>query len=363
LRAIGIREWGKIMVNLLNYNNIQIPVMTQHLQIASTLKCFFILGFLSLHTFVFGQASVPKISFQGVLKSASGAPVADGEFTFTFSFWKSLTGTANADKLLKVGQSDPNNAANQWSETVTLGVAGGIYSHNLGSVTPLNPSNFNGPVYLNIKVGGKDLVPRTEFTYSPFSFSVATAQTVACSGAVGDIKYSILSPDKFKDVNGDCWVPLDGRSLNSNDALYALGVTDLPNAGGTFIRAQDFAVVSGSEAWKPKNASDNDPDRTASSTVGTLQADGNKSHNHSGFTATDGAHSHTSQTTHLVDNDDNDDTSCAIATPCGSDASGSTQTSVDISNSGSSHRHAISSDGIAESRPKNLNFWVYVRIN
>jgi hypothetical protein len=331
--------------------------MTQHLHLASALKCLFILGFLSFQTLVFGQASVPKISFQGVLKTASGEPVPDGEYTFTFSFWRSLAGTANADKLLKIGATDPNVASNQWAETVALAVAGGIYSHNLGAVTPLNSLNFNGPVYLNIKVGGKDLVPRTEFTYSPFSFSVASAQTVVCSGAVGDIKYSILPPDKFKNVNGDCWVPLDGRTLAATDGLYAQGVTILPNAGGTFIRAQDFAVVSGTDAWKPKNSSDNDPDRTSLTTPGTFQDQDNKSHNHAATaisTVTDPGHSHTIPIhdevgTGYVDDSDSDST--------GNVSTSTATTGITVSTS------VTVNDSGNESRPKNLNFWIYIRIN
>ncbi|MFZ4474218.1 MAG: hypothetical protein ACOYPR_03435 [Saprospiraceae bacterium] len=330
--------------------------MTQSLHFASALKCFFILGFFSVQTVVFGQASIPKISFQGVLKTASGEPVPDGEYTFTFSFWKSLTGTANSDKLLKIGATDPNVASNQWAETVALGVAGGIYSHNLGAVTPLNPLNFNGPVYLNIRVGGKDLVPRTEFTYAPFSFSVASAQTVVCSGAVGDIKYSILPPDKFKDVNGDCWVPLDGRSLATTDALYAQGVTTLPNAGGMFIRAQDFSVVSGSEAWKPKNNSDNDPGRTSSTAPGNFQGDENKSHTHTGTTSTNGSHTHTWN--NGLEGDDS-----------GSGGSNSEYTRIggsvsDAMAAAGNHSHTFTTDASGgEARPKNMNFWIYIRIN
>lgn len=318
---------------------------------------FMFLAVLILDQLVgFAQSSVPKISFQGVLKTASGAPVPDGEYTFTFSFWSSLTGTSNADKLLKIGATDPSIPSNQWTETVALGVAGGIYSHNLGSVTPLNPLNFNGPVYLNIKVGGKDLVPRTEFTYAPFSFSVASAQRVVCSGAVGDIKYSILPPDKFKDVNGDCWVPLDGRALSTTDALYAQGVTTLPNAGGMFIRAQDFSVVSGSEAWKPKNNSDNDPGRTSATAPGSFQGDDNKSHTHTGTTSTNGNHTH-SWNFGLEGDDSGSGGSYDEFTR----RPGSTGDAIAAAGN---HSHTFTTDASGgEARPKNLNFWIYIRIN
>jgi hypothetical protein len=205
---------------------------------------------LLLGIFIFQNGLLAQdatIVFQGIVKSASGAPVADGEYTFNFTLWSSLNGTANTDKLLKIGATDYNTPSNQWSETVTLQVRGGIYTHYLGSVTPLNPQNFLEPVFLNINFQGWDLVPRAGLGYSPYALFVSKAYQAVCSGAVGDIKYSLLSPDKFKDVNGDCWVPLDGRSISSTDALYQQGVTTLPNAGGTIIRTQDFAASTFTE--------------------------------------------------------------------------------------------------------------------
>jgi hypothetical protein len=310
----------------------------------------------------------PTISFQGVLKKANGEAVPDGEYNFVFSFWKSLSGTANSDKLLKIGQTDPNNASNQWTEEVTLAVAGGIYSHFLGSITPLNPLNFNGSVYLNVKVSGKDLVPRTQFTYAPFAFAVETAQKVVCSGAVGDVKYSILPPDKFKDVNGDCWVPMDGRTLNSGDKLQQVtGMSSIPNAGGLFLRAQDFAIVSGSEAWKPKSASDNDPDRSETSAIG-FQTDEFRWHQHSGQTADAGWHAHGYKDKWFNEQSNGNqgfggsgDTDYDNSNP----VTNSSYQNDRTTDGAGVHSHSFTTWGTGhhETRPKNLNLWIYIRIN
>lgn len=346
--------------------------MIQRFPLSFLFRSLIIPGLLLFQTQSFGQI-VPKISFQGVLKTASGEPVPDGEYTFTFSFWKSLSSTSNSDKLLKIGATDFNVPSNQWAETVTLGVAGGIYSHNLGSVTPLNPKNFEGPVYLNIKVGGKDILPRTEFTYAPFSFSVANAQKVVCSGAVGDIKYSILPPDKFKDVNGACWVPLDGRTLSNTDSLFKLGVHTLPNAGGMFLRSQDFNAIAGTESWKPKNTSDNDPGRDHTSQIGLLQGDTVEVHTHTGTTTSPGFHTHTYRDKYYIQ----------WSYDCSSQSSGSAfdvyenycseddsftrirQTGDPYGTPDGGHTHDIKTSpyGGLETRPKNLNFWIYIRIN
>ena len=212
--------------------------MTHQKLLTFLLRCLFLPGLLFHQNETSAQNAT--ILYQGILKTASGAPVPDGNYPFTFTLWSSLNGIANSDKLLIAGATDYNNPSNQWSETVTLKVMGGIYSHQLGSVSPLNPRNFQSAVFLNVRVAGRDLVPRAGLVYSPFAFYVSNAYQAVCSGAVGDIKYSLLPPDKFKDVNGDCWVPLDGRTLASGDALAGYGVSSLPNAGGTFIRAQDF---------------------------------------------------------------------------------------------------------------------------
>ncbi len=332
----------------------------KHLNLSS-LGVLIYFALLLSNVSVFGQNTddgKPKISFQGVLKTASGEPVPDAEYSFAFSFWRSKDGTANADKLPKIGSNE------QWVETVDLPVAGGIYSHNLGSITDLNPQNFNGPVYLNIKVNNKDILPRTEFTYSPYSFSVASAQKVVCSGAVGDIKYSILPPDKFKNVNGDCWVPLDGRTLSDTDELYSLGVTTLPNAGGMFLRSQDFNAVSGTESWKPKNSSDNDPDRDPATVPGSVQAEALKAHNHTGTTDNDGTHQHGPHKTVRADNDDNDGTNNYV-TYDDCDYCGYEKEDFYVKANSSQHTHNFTTNntGGTETRPKNLNFWIYIRIN
>lgn len=329
--------------------------MKNYRHLVTLLQYFLIPGILCTGQPLIAQNQNAYINYQGILKKSSGEPAEDGDYDFTFSFWSSLSGTANTDKLLKIGATDPNTPANQWSETVTLSVAGGVYSHNLGSVTPMNPKNFSGPVYLNVRVGTKDLVPRTQFTYSPYSFFVSNTQTVVCSGAVGDVKYSILPPDKFKEVNGDCWIPLDGRTLATTDVLrQQYGVATLPNAGGQFIRTQDFEAISGTESWKPKNSSNNDPERTAASPIGTVQNASLLTHVHT--LAAVGDHQHSYVRREPGNSSDGNSSDNTIASN-NKDIIGQTNTS-----SAGAHGHAINSAG-TETRPVNMNFWVYIRIN
>lgn len=289
----------------------------------------------------------PRISIQGTLKDANGTSVADGNYTVTFRLYNQETGGTHL-----------------WEEEAQVDVVGGIYSHYLGSVQSLNAANFANTLYLGIRIGSFELTPRTELTYAPYTFSANTAQKVLCSGALGDVKYSILNPTQFAAENGSCWVPLDGRALATTDLLRSLyGVTTLPNAGGLFIRSQEFA-----------NSPNNDPDRTTSSPIATTQTDAVRAHNHSvslsGTTSTGGAHTHTVEQIELLRmSSDSDGGNNRFDQGSGSVRQSITIPPNNTTSSAGSHSHTISLSGNtgnntgSETRPANINFWVYIRIN
>jgi hypothetical protein len=222
----------------------------------------------------------------------------------------------------------------------------------LGSVTPLNPANFGNVLYLGLKVGNYELNPRTKLTYAPYTFASAT---VVCSGAVGDVKYSVLDPVQFAAVNGDCWVPFDGRTLASNSQLRQItGWSSLPDVGGTFLRAQEFP-----------GSPNRDPGRTSGSTIASVQAEELKNHGHS---LSDPGHSHGSGSQVY------ESYGGGASFVGGGGVSFLTRVSnligiidftpVSIGGGGSSSTGiSISSSGGAETRPVNTNLWVYIRIN
>ncbi len=270
----------------------------------------------------------PKISIQGTLKSANGSSVADGQYAVRFNLYTMPTGGTPV-----------------WFEDTLVDVIGSIYSHYLGSVVPLDPSDFVSTLYLGVKVGSYELVPRSELAYAPYSFSVAVSQKVVCSGAVGDVKHSILNPTQFDAENGDCWVPMDGRALATTDKLRQItGITNVPNGSGLFLRSQEFS-----------GGPDNDPNRTFGTTIGTIEADAYASHNHG---VNDPGHTHGYSDTRQNGNA-GDKCGCA-----GQSAPASTSTISDSETSNSSGTGvSIQNAGGSETRPKNLNFWVYIRIN
>jgi hypothetical protein len=264
-----------------------------------------------------------RISIQGTLKNSDGASVADGTYAVKFRLYREEMGGTHL-----------------WEEEAAVEVVGGIYSHYLGSVVPLDGADFSGTLFLGVRIGNFEFIPRTEMTYAPYTFASNISQKVVCSGAVGDIKYSILNPSQFAAVNGDCWVPLDGRPMAGSDLLAQItGLNTLPDVGGAFLRAQEFP-----------NSPDRDPGRTSGSQVGTVQTDELKSHNHN---VTDPGHKHGSGGLGYAGG------SLGGGTPI---ANGQlTQLAWNMSNATTGI--TIAAAGGAETRPVNMNFWVYIRIN
>lgn len=199
---------------------------------------------------------------------------------------------------------------------------------------------------MGVRIGTFELTPRTELTYAPYTFSANTAQfaleaaKVTCSGAVGDVKYSILNPTQFAQVNGDCWVPMDGRNIAGSRLAMIRGSNTIPDVGGVFFRSQEFS-----------GGADRDPNRTSSSTIATLQSDDFKSHNHP---VDDPGHSHTWKR-----GTEGDDSGSGGSYGEFTLAPGQRTDVIETSTTGIT----IENRGGDETRPKNMNLWTYIRIN
>jgi len=102
-----------------------------------------------------------------------------------------------------------------------------------------------------------------------FSAKAQVLDSLGCTGALGDVKYSILEPDDFQEVNGDCWTLMDGKNLDPSSELADKGFTFLPDARGVFIRSYDN-----------KQTDRLDVDRQFGDPIGTYQDGAIQSHNH-----------------------------------------------------------------------------------
>lgn len=98
----------------------------------------------------------PKVSVQGTLKTSTGNAVDDDTYSVTFKLYTVATGGSAI-----------------WNETADVQIIGGVYSHLLGTVNPLNAANFGSTLFLGVTVAGNELTPRTEMTYAPYALSVA----------------------------------------------------------------------------------------------------------------------------------------------------------------------------------------------
>ncbi|HSG28937.1 MAG TPA: hypothetical protein VLA34_10690 [Candidatus Krumholzibacterium sp.] len=100
-------------------------------------------------------AQLPRIiSYQGVLTDGGGVAVGDGMYSITFKLYV-----------------EPSGGSEIWSEIQSVEVNKGIFSVNIGVMTPLDIP-FETAHWLGITVeGGEELAPRVQLTVSPYCFN------------------------------------------------------------------------------------------------------------------------------------------------------------------------------------------------
>lgn len=89
------------------------------------------------------------------------------------------------------------------------------------------------------------------------------------SGNLGDVKYSILPPDQFVEQNGKGWVLMDDKVPVRGSAIQSCcGINEIPDARGVFIRSINL------------NRGDGHGDVDLNRLVGSFQEDALQEHNH-----------------------------------------------------------------------------------
>lgn len=155
--------------------------------------------------------------------------------------------------------------------------------------------------------------------------------SLGCSGILGDTKHSILQPDDFQSLNGNCWILMEGQNISSSK-LGALGFSNLPDPRGYFIRIYDN-----------RQSGRIDIDRNFGVPIGTVQADQFKSHYHTGRYKNSNA---------------------ALEGPDDGPASPNLRGwDTGASNTGLQTGHPTLYAGGSETRPKNITLYLYIRIN
>jgi hypothetical protein len=175
------------------------------------------------------SAEIPKkITYQGRLTDgATGNPLA-GTHEMAFGIY-----------------DDPDEGVLLWSESQPVPADSlGVFSAVLGSITPIEVT-FDGPVWLEVQVGGEALWPRREIVSVPFAFAADraadawnsdslggyAADAFADSSHIHDDRY--VPRDSLSTVGGlnDEWNPVDWSRLKGVPGGFADGVDDVGGSG------------------------------------------------------------------------------------------------------------------------------------
>lgn len=160
------------------------------------------------------------------------------------------------------------------------------------------------------------------------NFKTSTAQENS-EGKIGDVKYSILDPDKFREQNGKGWVLMDGNSIKDSDLSVLIGMDTAPDARGVFIRGMNVKR-------EPSNG-----DASGDRLVGGYQRDEFRSHQHDIAPRINVGHSvNGNGSSRRFDTDD-----------------GHTWGNID------EDMYAMDNTGGAETRPRNITLYTYIKIN
>uniref|UniRef100_A0A832G8I4 Uncharacterized protein n=1 Tax=Ignavibacterium album TaxID=591197 RepID=A0A832G8I4_9BACT len=187
-----------------------------------TFLTFFFLLFFACE--IFSQGIPQTINYQGVLKDASGNIVTNGDYNLTFKIYDSETGGTPL-----------------WTETKLINVVDGIFSTQLGSVTPLTLS-FDNAYWLGVTVGsGSELTPRIAFTSVPYS---RMSLTIPDNSLTSN---KIHSGQVVKSLNGlkDDVNLVAGSNVTITPSGNNLTISSASGAGGTVTQVNTGAGLTG----------------------------------------------------------------------------------------------------------------------
>ncbi|MEY3367861.1 MAG: hypothetical protein RI973_1016 [Bacteroidota bacterium] len=156
------------------------------MRLSNSLFCLLLL--FSHLNFLSAQNS-PRISVQGILKDAEGAAIPNGTQSITFKLFPSATGGTAV-----------------WEEEANVSVKGGLYSHMLGSNSPLNAGIFSQPMFVGVIIDGFELLPRSELSYAPYTLYVERAGNGCPPGSI--MPFAGANPPAG-------WLLCNGQALSS----------------------------------------------------------------------------------------------------------------------------------------------------
>lgn len=144
---------------------------------------------------------------------------------------------------------------------VSAVIAGSVY---IGTMNGRLSSIESTVSTINIPVLKRDL---QESTNQAKTDIIQLSRSIS-KGSLGNVEYSVLNEEKFRELNGKEWVLMDGRNIAKSKLCKFSGLCDVPDARGVFVR--------GMNEKRQGKLGDPDGDRV----VGEYQQDSFKSHHH-----------------------------------------------------------------------------------
>ncbi len=194
-------------------------------------------------------AEVRQISYQGRITTAGGTPIPDGYHTVRFDLYASRVGGTSL-----------------WHEGVAVVTTDGLFSHELGWITPLTDNVLGlDSVFLEIKIEGEIQSPRTQLFPALRAMRVNTVNGANGGTVVGSLylydtlshgtyaaiqRYSSTGDAEFS-LNGTArYVWLDMGSPYTKSVRLPIGAidaTEMQNEPGvgSYVNETGFVVSTG----------------------------------------------------------------------------------------------------------------------
>lgn len=220
----------------------------KHTQILCALVSIICVAVLATAT----MAAAPKLmSYQGRATDPSGNPVTDGPHTVRFDLFTNAT-----------------TGSSLWNEQTSVTTSGGLFTHTLGSVTPILESQFRyyEGLWLQVTFDGQVQTPRTQFTSVGYAFhvqSIHNADGGSINGylAIYDNTAGNEIAELYGDANGDPVLYLNGSErnivLNTGDTASgsvvlpqnAIEASEMRNEPGVGSAIRDSVVIPASHPY------------------------------------------------------------------------------------------------------------------
>ncbi len=157
-------------------------------------------------------AASTSMQYQGVLLDpVTGQPKPDGTYNMTFRLYNTGGGVV-------------------WLEQQSVPVKTGMFSVLLGSVTPLNTSDFNGQeLSLGVTVGSDaEMFPRQPIARVPYAFQALNAQTATTANTAT----TATTANAANNANNLC--SSGGVCKDYRNTVFAYGIV---GSGGSMVNA------------------------------------------------------------------------------------------------------------------------------